>query len=32
MARLAKVAVCSTPNTVLGESDEERYQFNLEQG
>jgi predicted amidohydrolase len=29
MARLAKVAVCSTPNTVLGESDEERYQFNL---
>ena len=29
MARVAKVAVCSTPNTVIGESDEERYQFNL---
>ncbi len=29
MARLANVAVCSTPNTVLGETDEERFEFNL---
>ncbi len=29
MARLANVAVCSTPNTVLGETDEERHEFNL---
>ena len=29
MARLVQVAVCSTPNTVIGESDEERYEFNL---
>lgn len=29
MARLANVAVCSTPNTINGDCDEERHEFNL---